>query len=639
MKALEFQNAIKEQLEERERLKQMEYERALLEERRHEDRIRKQIEINEQRVEEEQRRQKEKLENEQKKQEMMRAAIEKARLEAEMEKAKRKRVLHSLTPLTPPPPPTVKNDSNQSETSRRQDLDEMPVGTNAVKSQGESTNRSGYAQHNNDDNSTSSDGSNSPNEPNEPIDDGEKILIGTPIRMRKKTINKATKALIATSNKDKVPAVASQDGTDAETDINGIALVLQTLPPIVPILSNDIINLNQNINSLNTSNIQLAVMLAHQMQQLNSIAQNQKQEGPATANQVKNLIEKKSENDSVKPLTISNDEQSKEDADPETVCRHCNVCIKNLANESVDQIDSSIQKLHISTKDSGTSTNDIDDFNSKIQDQSIPNDLLCESNRLARSTTDAATQTDYEKSEPCFDCHFSQCHHHHHHVIVSAKNTEDYKSKSKCLDKDCGATIEISQRNQTAKGDGSHDMSKDAREHIKLEDRPKWGVNRPLQQYVKASERDPFYLRNKRKNLKRRIASEGGHSSGEQSSTYAGETKDDMHVSRSTSPSPSIVTNSTVTLSSPQLNKSNRNSSKRKVCTEILPIKTDMNGRVYLNFQEASVTMSEDETRQTLKDRYNNMNRIMKRCQTSNSLNGHTDNEGETTNVIDLEFS
>lgn len=44
---------------------------------------------------------------------------------------------------------------------------------------------------------------------------------------------------------------------------------------------------------------------------------------------------------------------------------------------------------------------------------------------------------------------------------------------------------------------------------------------------------------------------------------------DSAPASRSISPSPSIITNSTVTLSSPQLK--NR---KRSICTEILPIKT-----------------------------------------------------------------
>lgn len=244
IKALELQNAIKAQVEERERIRKMELEKTLMEERRQEEKLRQQMESNEQRYEEEQRKTREKLEREQRKQELMRIAIEKARQEAEMEKSKKKRSILTSECESPEPCDDMPNNENIATTRTKEP-------SSPINDKMES-----------DDHDT---------------DDGEKILIGTPIKMRKKTLNKSQK--VPLSAKKEVSVQSDKEAnTTPETNVDGIALVLQTLPPIMPILSNDIINLNQNINTLNTSNIQLAVMLAHQMQQLNTtIAQNQNQ--------------------------------------------------------------------------------------------------------------------------------------------------------------------------------------------------------------------------------------------------------------------------------------------------------------------------------------------------------------------------
>lgn len=132
----------------------------------------------------------------------------------------------------------------------------------------------------------------------------------------------------------------------------------------------------------------------------------------------------------------------------------------------------------------------------------------------------------------------------------------------------------------------------------------------PLHQYVKASERDPFYRRNKRKKYQKRQFTGEEMRSGDGN----GSKEESTQASRSTSPSPSIITNSTVTLSSPQLKHR-----KRSICTEILPIKTDMNGRVYLNFNGASLHVSEDEQRPLSKQRPQKA-RIMNRSQTANDI-------------------
>lgn len=251
IKALELQNAIKAQVEERERLRKMELEKVMLEERRQEEKLRQQMESNELRFEEEQRKTREKLEREQRKQEMMRLAIEKARQEAEMERAKRKRPICTTSECeSPEQSDELHDDLSTTRTIHPQStIHTPPVNVDAD------------------------------------TDDGEQILIGTPIKMKKKTLNKPVK--ISASAKKEVSIQSEKDvTTTSETNVDGIALVLQTLPPIMPILSNDILNLNQNINTLNTNNIQLAVMLAQQMQQLNNITQNQNQHPNQNHNQI-----------------------------------------------------------------------------------------------------------------------------------------------------------------------------------------------------------------------------------------------------------------------------------------------------------------------------------------------------------------
>lgn len=242
----------------------MELEKTLMEERRLEESLRKQRESNEQRFEEEQRIIREKLEREQRKQDMMRAAIEKARQEAEMERAKKKRSSHSISECESPTqngehshiPPEIPN-SNRTEPSQSPippDSDEMQYNEDDEKILIGNFRNNNYVIVNN-------------NLQNFQIQ-------GTPIRMKKKTLNKSYK--VPVSVKKEAPGQMDKEPVATpEINVDGIALVLQKLPPVMPFLSNDIINLNQNINNLNTSNIQLAVMLAHQMQHLSNIAQNQ----------------------------------------------------------------------------------------------------------------------------------------------------------------------------------------------------------------------------------------------------------------------------------------------------------------------------------------------------------------------------
>lgn len=400
-----------------------------------------------------------------------------------------------------------------------------------------------------------------------------------------------------------------------QADADGIALILQTLPPIVPILGkSDLLNLNQNLSNLNNmNNIQLAVMLAHQVQQLNTTMTQMpafpKQPADADAHSASDAVDDKAK------------------------CVRCNICGKRQKTKSIENApDTAAEEMQSTKKDAATVTDDIDDIGTnpnhlkhidigtETEAEIVANDesfslTAAESSASINSqSNDASTQTD-DKSiyECCFQCrHHHQCHHHH--ILLNKLSTKERAEEMKINNKSPteAKPIEL----------------KELKDIQRLEDRPKWGVNRPHVQYVKASERDPNYVRNRKKNHKKRLPRmnpEGVRdlSTSDGRDVFSG-------VSRSNSPTPSTITNGTVTLStSPKResqlklkkvratpSSSSSSSSKRNICTEILPIKTDMNGRVYLNFREASVVMSEDEIRQNLKNRYNKMERIINRGRT-----------------------
>lgn len=285
-----------------------------------------------------------------------------------------------------------------------------------------------------------------------------------------------------------------------------------------------------------------------------------------------------------------------------------------------------------STKDAATVTDDFTPVQAEMQ-QTSSNGALDQdvnANRIVdrAQVIDASTQTD-RKQEYCFQCRYHHCHHHHV-IVKDAIADDDLSVKTvavnhhvpttkllKCLEKECSSAPIGHHRNNTYGSDTKEPP-------MKLEDRPKWGVNQPLRNYVKASERDPMYLRNKRKkhHPKRQYAVDDINShccDGDISK------EDSAQGSRSTSPSPSIITNSTVTLSSPSL-KTNR---KRSVCTEILPIKTDMNGRVYLNFTDAKLHVTEDEQRTSSKQQQQQQRpqkfRMINRSRTANDIRTLTD--------------
>lgn len=594
LKALELQNAIRAQVEERERIKRMEHERALLEDRRNEDRLRQQIESNEQRAEEEQRRYREKMQREQEKQETMRVAIEKARQEAELEKAKR-RMLHIQAAGDGAEHDSGCNDNDEdarqcsSDTNHSSDSAIQPNGSDESFG-GKSFSTDSLIEKGYDDD----------------IDDGDQILIGTPIKMRKKTLNRQpSKKPTAAGGAGGTPLTDGAETRPADgTTIDGIALLLQAMPPLMPITPNDIQNLNQNLNTLNSNNIQLAAMLTQQMQQLNSLANGRSSETKSDRSNECHADTARGEQAACKRCANQSNEQS----------TGCSPADSRVAAERVN----------------GKAADEASDVGEEATPPIADAVMVAEQapiGELKSRTFDASTQTEHKYGlEYCFQCRYHSCHHHH--VLlkdVTQRCGDDFKTialdqlKATCMERDCSA----------AHTNRPLDL-KDVKElPMRLEDRPKWGVNRPQHQYIKASERDPFYLRNKRKRHSRRRPFAGEMAYDDGTAMDAMDDKEDGR-SRTPSPSPSVITNSTVILSSPQVMAASSPKSKRTVCTEILPIKTDVNGRVYLNFNESNMILSEDDIKLAGKQQRNNkMHRMTNRCQTVNALQGIKGNEAK----------
>lgn len=349
-------------------------------------------------------------------------------------------------------------------------------------------------------------------------------------------------------------------------------------------------------------------MLAHQVQQLNT-----------TMTQMPAFPTQSTDADS---HVVSNAVAAK------TKCVRCNICGKRQKTQSDGNVATEMETItdgmQAKKKDAATATEDIDgaamklnhiDIGTETENEAIANDdsfamTAADSTASINSqSNDASTQTD-DKSmyDCCVQCRYHQCHHHH--VLLQKLTTKERGEETKS--------------NNRLPNETKTFELKELKEIQRLEDRPKWGVNRPQMQYVKASERDPNYVRNRKKCHRKRLPrvnGGGGYrmSASDMRDVFSG-------VSRSNSPTPSTITNGTITLSTspkrePQLKLKKSAtampaSSMRNICTEILPIKTDMNGRVYLNFCEASVVMSEDEIRQNLKNRYKKMDRIINRSRT-----------------------
>lgn len=159
-RALEHQNAIRQQLEDRERRRKEEKMNKLREERLEEERIKREQETERQRMEEEQRRNKEKEEKEKRKEQVMKAAIEMAERKAKEEKLHQRKHVHveeqeEVVPVKKEKPlesnrekknsvrtPRPKNQEEQEvkiRTSRSEKLNRQSESLGRVKSQRDSS--------------------------------------------------------------------------------------------------------------------------------------------------------------------------------------------------------------------------------------------------------------------------------------------------------------------------------------------------------------------------------------------------------------------------------------------------------------------------------------------------------------------
>ncbi|XP_053956422.1 general transcriptional corepressor trfA [Anastrepha ludens] len=189
------------------------------------------------------------------------------------------------------------------------------------------------------------------------------------------------------------------------------------------------------------------------------------------------------------------------------------------------------------------------------------------------------------------------------------KDKEKEKDKDKDKDRDKDKDKERDRTKRSQKDGGLHNtnvaISTHNNNNHKVDDRPKWGVNRPVVQYVKASERDPFYLRNKKKhNNNQHVKPSRSQSVDARLDNAIADTEDGGELRGADS---ACEDEGTSNVEEGFLLKA------RNVCTEILPIKTDEKGRIFLNFHEASAIMNEDEIKDKLRQRYFNFGRILPR--------------------------
>lgn len=567
-KALELQTAIKQQLEERERLKKYERERQIMEERMEEQRLFKQLEEEQQRLEIEQQMQRMRLENERKKEELMRKAIEKAEFEAKLEKERRKGRLVTTSANEFIEINSINNNKEQI----------APNNSNHKERQSSSASVKSL-----DDQRKSQ----------ETDIDGEKVLIGTPIKLKKKHLkynNRKANSNFGETTEESEEDTASVNiprkpiGKDA-TDVDGISLQVQSLFPVVPMQFGS--NIFGMTPASNFGNVQLLMFAQPNqiMQQSNPFAMypnvgiaNVTAFSPQPS-EISNAVEAKKEMsptstklDDSRPQTASTlENHDMNHNDRESLCKLCDkyhVCASSQKlkqkeeDEDTDQQSLPVlphdgtftkEKVSLNAKlDAATSTND--DFKpyENLIDYRLhtPNNLVRTiDSSIHKQTCEIGIQTE-------FDCEFCE------HKINHFQNLRSGMSRSSMVTKNERQKYlleHIRSEEETTTTTTTTTIVKKEKKIDTLKDRPQWGVRVPAVQYLKASERDPFYQRNRRRRHLRA------------SKSLDHSMKMDESSSSETTPH---------TPSQQMLRKKSYLSS-RNICTELLPIKTDGNGKVY----------------------------------------------------------
>lgn len=577
-KAMELQQAIKEQLQERENLKRMEKEKQYQIEKFEEERMAKQVEMERKRLEKEQNLQYEKLEAERKREEAMRRALEKAAQEAQMERDRKRRE-------------KVVMQNTIDETISIQKIGEKTeIFIDQQPQSGRDTPKV--------DNLPQMSAPESNIENDEEEDDGETVLIGTPIKLKKKNLEtfrrkfhkrqqnvdeskstsdeevstpKTAKSVQSNNEKNQM-----KQQTKMLSELDGIALVLQSMPlmPFVP-LSNDVFGLNQlnNLailmaaqNRLNTPNVMLPIIprdtnattpstdrldlsqfiIPPNSQQQTITLQIQQVEPKSAVSEIQARFQ------SVPPtpdLAIRTDEV-KGFKSSETFDKTEDSLASQAQSEALAKTvplsttplplphDGTFTKEECHTHDAFTSTTAENRFVDEEREVKIltPQKYRNEMRLMGNAKT-IGTQT--ESFLFCEYCSFQHQHHHQHHC-AEQENAEETDATA--------GNIQI---------DGT--KLKDR----KSENRPQWGVRNPPVKYLKASERDPFYGKNRKKRYLKKAVSES-------------EKTDDTCAHRDCP----LVKNPTPLLPK-RLEKFNRDN----LCKNMLPIRYDRFGRICLDEQ------------------------------------------------------
>lgn len=575
-KAMELQQAIKEQLEERENLKRMEKEKQYQIERFEEERLAKQIDMERKRLEYEKNLQYEKLENERKKEEAMRKALEKAALEAQMDRERKRR----------------------EKVTMQNAIDE----TISIQKIGEKTeifidqkSSSGYNTPRDHEHSEQiSMGTESIVDYDEEEDDGETVLIGTPIKLKKKNLESFRRKFHKrqqvedsknTSDDDvSTPKTAKSVENNNEknqmkqqakvlSELDGIALVLQSMPmvPFVP-LTNDYFNFNQlnNLallmaaqNRLNSPNLMLPIISKDMTTTATDKLDLSQYILPSNNQQTITLQIQQVES---RPNGTENfDSQMKIRSVPPTPDASITVECKADRDDATDSLasrsipptpydeqsvktaptpptplphDGTFTKEECHTHDAFTSTSTENRFVDEEREvkiltpQKYRNEL-----KLKGNVNTIGTQT--ESFLFCEYCSFQHQHHSHQHTCPGHQTAAD----------DTDATTANNQPEIAAKS-----------KEKKSEHRPPWGVRNPPIKYLKASERDPFYGKNRKKRYLKKAASES-------------EKNDDVCMHRDCP-----LVKSPTPLLPKRLEKFNRDN----LCKNMLPIKYDRFGRICL---------------------------------------------------------
>lgn len=541
-KAMELQQAIKEQLQERENLKKMEKEKQYQIERMEEERHAKQMEMERKRLEREQNIQFEKIENERKKEEAMRKALEKAAFEAQVERDRKRRERV-----------TMQNTIDETISIQKiGEKTEIFLGQKVQSAVNTPITQERYEELR-DISRTPPPELNGNHEEDDGEDDGETVLIGTPIKLRKKNLDTFRRKFhkrqqnaedYKSTSDDEIstPMTAKSVESNSEknsekptakvlSELDGIALVLQSMPlvPFVP-LSNDFFGLSQlnNLallmaaqNRLNNPNVMLPI-ISKDMTATTMINANEKLDlsqfiFPSNNQQTITLQiqqvdsnQNNSENQirfqSVPPTP---DLTAQKIAEPVVDMKEAKEVLENSHNyqepttHSFPQMpieprnevqpptplphDGTFTKEENQTHDAFTSTSTENRFVDEEREvkiltpQKYRNEL-----RLRGSLKTIATQT-----ESFLFCEYCSYQHQHNHLHCSGHHLED---------------VEESSNNAQQENVKSKDK--------KSEYRPQWGVRNPPVKYLKASERDPFYGKNRKKRYLKKAASESEKTDG-----------------------------------------------------------------------------------------------------------------------------